>query len=77
MRKNNYEDGFVKEILLIIIVIIILSYFGINIKDILDSEAIKNNFLYVWELLGYVWNNYIVSVVVKILSFIVSLIRGS
>ncbi len=71
------KKGFVKEILLVVIAIIILSYLGINIKDILDSESVKNNFLYVWELLVSIWNNYIAGAFIKIFSFIISLVRGS
>ena len=76
MKNNNYKKGFVKEILLVIITVIILSYLGINIKNILDSESVKNNFLYIWELLIYIFDNYIVGAIIKIFNLIISLIRG-
>lgn len=66
--KNNYQRGFIKEILLIVIAIIILSYFGVSIKEVLDKEAVKNNFFYVWEgvvgFFKYVFN-FIISLVSK------------
>lgn len=50
MNKNNPQAGLIKLILIIIVAIIILSYFGINLQRIADSETGKANFGYVWTL---------------------------
>lgn len=46
-------------IILIIIVIAVLSYFGFNLKDFFESDIVRNNFGYVWNFVKYVWENYL------------------
>jgi len=53
------QSGFIKYIILIIILIIILSYFGINIKSIFESDLFKNNFNYIFGGVKYVWEAYL------------------
>jgi len=53
------QTGFIKLIILIIIVIFILSYFGINLRSIVDSETFQNNLNYAWESVKYVWHTYL------------------
>ena len=56
MQKNK---GFVKMIVLIIIGILILSYFGFNLKSIAESPTSQSNFSYVWGTLSYVWDTFL------------------
>jgi hypothetical protein len=49
----------IKYIILIIILIAVLSYFGINIKSIVESDIFKENFGYVWNWCKYVWETYL------------------
>lgn len=58
MIKNTQKGGFIKLVLLVVVSIVVLSYFGINLKDILDSELVKNNFTAVWDFLNGLWTDY-------------------
>lgn len=50
MVKNNPQAGLVKLIALIVVIVLVLSYFGINIQKITESEAGRANFAYVWQI---------------------------
>ncbi len=56
---NQNNRGFIKYIIIIIIAILILSYFGFNIKSIAESDTSKSNFSYVWGWISYVWNTFL------------------
>ena len=53
MKGNR---GFIKIILLIVLALIVLGFFGYNLKDIVNSPDVKGNFAYVWDLLVKLWN---------------------
>lgn len=59
MAKGTKSRGFIKLILLIIIGLVILGYFGLNIKDILASPVVEENLAYAWELATTVWTNWL------------------
>jgi hypothetical protein len=46
-------------IILIIIVIVVLSYFKFDFKTFFESDMVKNNFGFVWSWTTYVWENYL------------------
>lgn len=54
--KNNKNAGFIKLIVLIVAAILILSYYNINIKDVVDSPAGQGNINYVKDFLVAAWN---------------------
>ncbi|MFA5736753.1 MAG: hypothetical protein WC893_01145 [Candidatus Paceibacterota bacterium] len=54
--KNNKETGLAKLIVMIVVIILILSYLGINIQKIAESETGQANFGYVWNSLKTVWD---------------------
>ena len=56
MRHWNRKEGFVKAILLIVIVLVVLGFFGYNLESIVNSPDVKGNLAYVWELLVKLWN---------------------
>lgn len=60
-KAPTSQKGFLKIILLVVVAILILSYFGFSIKDIAESETSKSNFSYVWGFLSYVWNTFLVA----------------
>ncbi|MCX6717569.1 MAG: hypothetical protein NTU76_02745 [Candidatus Taylorbacteria bacterium] len=51
-------------IVVIVIALIILGYFGFNIKDIIESEKVQNNLHYVWDFTVKIWNLYLAAPVV-------------
>lgn len=48
--NNNKQTGLAKLIILIIVAVLVLSYLGINIQKIAESDAGKANFGYVWQI---------------------------
>ncbi len=55
----NTQTGFIKTILLIIIALIVLGYFGFDIRGIIESEQVQKNLFYVWSFVVSVWDNYL------------------
>lgn len=64
--------GFVKMILLIVIALIVLGFFGYNLRDIVNSPTVHENLVYVWDLLVKIWN----AVIVTPFNWIMSKISG-
>ncbi len=54
--KNNSQSGLIKLIILVVAIVIILSYFGINIQNIAESKTGRANFGYVWQIVLWVWD---------------------
>ncbi len=55
----NKQNGFIKLIILIIIAIIVLSYFGFDLRSIIESPGTQDNLHYVWGGVITVWDNYL------------------
>ena len=49
----------IKWIIIFIILILVVSYFGVNIQSVVNSPAGQSNFSYVSNGAVYVWNNYL------------------
>ncbi|MDP1625071.1 MAG: hypothetical protein Q8L64_04850 [bacterium] len=49
----------IKYIVLGLIIILALSYFGYDLQSIVESPASEKNLGYVWGGISYVWNGYI------------------
>ncbi len=49
----------IKWIIIFIILILVLSYFGINIQQVVNSPTGQSNTSYVWGGVTYVWDNYL------------------
>ena len=64
--QNNKQQGLIKMIILIIIAIAVLSWYGVDIKQFFTSEMAQNNFSYVWNFIKEVWSNYLVEPVSKV-----------
>jgi hypothetical protein len=65
MRPNK-NSGFIKLILLIVVVILILSYFGVSLRKVASSETGQDNFGFlkelgtkVWDFCLSIWNQYL------------------
>lgn len=54
---NN--KGFVKLIILIVIVLIVLGYFGFNLQSIIESPTVQNNLIYVWKFIKMIWTDFL------------------
>ena len=53
--KHTSQTGLAKLIIILIVAILVISYFGINIQQIAESETGRANFGYVWSLVQKVW----------------------
>ena len=59
-HQKNKSGGFIKMILLIVVVLIILGYFGFNVEDIVKSPTVQKNLHYVWNFVSNFWDKYLV-----------------
>lgn len=57
-QKGN--RGFIKSVFLIVVGLIVLGFFGYNLKEVIDSPTVNKNLVYVWSLVVAVWNTCIV-----------------
>lgn len=59
MLRINPQSGLIKLIVIIVIAVLILSYFSIDLKSIVESEQSKKNFSYITNGITYVWDKYL------------------
>ncbi len=53
-------------IIIIIIAILILSWFGVDIKKFFESEQVQNNLGYVWDFVSDIWHDYLAGPAIKV-----------
>jgi amino acid transporter len=63
---KNKQGGLIKMIIIIIIAILILSWFGVDIKKFFESEQVKNNLGYVWNYVSGIWHDYLAAPAQKV-----------
>jgi len=56
---KNDNRGLVRWIFIIIIAIIILSYFGFDLRSIVEADDTQDNLGYVWGGVVMIWDNYL------------------
>src|SRR3989344_9670792 len=61
MTQINQKGGFIKLIILLVIVLVVLGYFGFNVESIVNSPTVNGNLHYVWNLAVSFWNNFLVT----------------
>ena len=59
LNFKNDNRGFVKWVFLILIAIIVLSYFGFDLRAIVEAEGTQNHLSFVWGIGVTVWNEYL------------------
>ena len=66
IKENRYESGFIRLILVIIVVVILLAYFNVNLRELLSSDATRDNLAVlkeigekVWSFILIIWADYI------------------
>lgn len=60
------NKGLIKMIVVIVVALIVLGYFGFNIKDIIESGTVQTNLHYVWSFVVKVWDLYLAGPVIFI-----------
>ena len=53
------EGGIVKLIIIIVIALLILSYYGFNLRATVESPTTQSNFSYAWSGVANIWNTYL------------------
>lgn len=61
MKKNKIitNRGLVRGIILIIIALLLLAYFGFNLRSIVSSPTFVDNWDFLKTLCLNIWNNYL------------------
>lgn len=59
IKRMSGERGFLRLIIIIIVALLVISYFGINIRQVVESPTTKDNFAYTATTTVSVWNNYL------------------
>lgn len=64
--KINRQSGFIRLILLIVVVILVLSYFGVSLRQVATSTTGQDNFgflketgIKIWNFCLSIWNQYL------------------
>jgi len=53
------KKGFIKTVIIIVIALIVLGYFGFDVENIIKSEKVQKNLNYIWDMVSNVWNLYL------------------
>ena len=56
-RKGN--RGLIQAVVVIVVALLILSYFGINLRNVADSPTTQENFSFVWNKAVHIWESYL------------------
>lgn len=54
----NNNKGIIKTAIIIVVALLIISYMGISVRDVVESPAGQSNFGYIKEITFAVWNQY-------------------
>lgn len=57
--NNTNEKGFLKTIILIVIALIVLGYFGFDITKIIQTPTVQTNLNATWDFTSKIWNTYL------------------
>jgi flagellar basal body-associated protein FliL len=59
MKKPNNRGGVLWTILIIVAILIVLGYFGFNMRNIVNSPVVQDNLGFAKEVALNIWNNYL------------------
>lgn len=71
-----YKKGLVKTIIVVVIALIILGYFGFNIRDIINGSTVQANLHAAWDFVSMVWNNYLSAPVIYLWGIFLKLVQA-
>ncbi len=58
-RMAGEQGGFIKWIVIIVVALLILSYFGFSLRELIDRPTTQDNFSYVATTTVTVWDKYL------------------
>lgn len=56
LAPMNRSRGLIKAIVLIVVALVVLGFFGYNLRDIVNSPTVSENLKYAWGLAVKLWN---------------------
>lgn len=59
MTHIRTQQGLIQWIILIVIAVLILSYFGISLREVGEDETTQDNFSFITEWLSVIWQDYL------------------
>lgn len=59
IHTMNTNKGFIQLIVLIVIILVALGYFGLNVREIIDSPVVSDNLSYAWGVTVHIWQTYL------------------
>lgn len=60
MKLKN-QNGFIKLVVLLVIGLVVLGYFGFDMENIVKSPTVSGNLHYAWNLAVAFWNNFLMT----------------
>ena len=51
--------GFIQTIVILFLVLVILSLLGINLSQLTENQALRENFSLVWDGIKFLWERYL------------------
>ncbi len=76
MYKINSQKGFIKMILIIVIALLILSYYGFDIEKTIKSPLTQKNLNYIQQISLSVWQNILKAPIMYIWNLSTNLIKS-
>lgn len=73
--QYNHQQGLIKMIILIVIAIVILSYYGVDLKKVFTSPQVQKNLGYVWNFITMLWNDYLAAPATFVWGIILNLFK--
>ncbi|MEK7650065.1 MAG: hypothetical protein AAB367_03880 [Patescibacteria group bacterium] len=55
---TRYSKGIIQLGIIIILSVVILSLLGVSLSSLVNNKTIKENFIFLWEGITWVWQNY-------------------
>ncbi len=69
LRRIENNRGFVKLIILIVVILLVLGYLGFNLRDIINSQTFQENWDFIKEIAVKLWNSVLRAPVLFIWNF--------
>jgi hypothetical protein len=54
-RRFNRQGGLIKAIIIVVIALLVISYFGLNLREVIGQPNTQSNFAYAWEWVVKGW----------------------
>lgn len=71
------KKGLIKTIIVIVIALIVLGYFGFNVTDIINSPTVQSNLNSAWGLVMNIWTNYLAAPVTYVFGILWRIIQSA